>query len=825
MRRLSLARHSLPPNGAALAVLSAFGCVAPSTIPSPCEMLDAKATIVAAFGEDPFRPRLFAVRGCALPTFTLFASETLYVLALEGELEDHQLSEGPIPIAKDAGRLLPPTVETLRLDAGLAAWLSEPDFRPNEVRIPSFDVEQCFDARRCPVLQGSTYLCLSCEPEAPAAPALPALPVLTPCPAGWTTERLGEDSPDICVPPVHPVSIACAPGAAQHFGSSECRVVGSACPAGDYADALPVGTTRYVRAGGAAGGTGAINDPFATLAEALPSALPGATIALSKGDHLGADLPAGIRVVGACSMGTRVLGLDERTLRVAGAQVEIRDLEIASASVAVSAIGPGASASLGGVVVSGGITGLEVVDGASVTATDILLRGVQLGALASSGSSLTLIGAVIEDTERGAVSLVGARTQGEVESFVSRRGLAQAIKVNREALLVGRRVQIDSHREQGILVRNGDAQLSDVFVRDILSGSVPPNTSEDDERLGVGLAAILDTRLTLERAVLEGSSGAQLAFRAEAPETLSATVSDLVVLDGEDSRRGIHVRGPARIRLSRTRVGECRKSGLELHRPLQLELGSIEVQDLVVRSEGLERKDVDCLVSVDAHATLTRVWLENCDNGVSSSGASELDLFDLSVHLPIDGEGLVLDAGESRSTDAGRVTAERILIRGGETGANLRRRGSAAILRDLTIRGSERAAIKVDASDLLAERVQIDSARGAGLDVDSDTRARVVDLEVSNLGLLTESVNTCTLAVRTGAICVDTNGELEIERFRVSGSAAAGLVVAPGGIVVLRSGVLSGNQTGAHWSDTLERLLSSLERVQIYENEFALDLP
>lgn len=124
------------------------------------------------------------------------------------------------------------------------------------------------------------------EPQPPEPPACP----------GWAAPIGGG-----CQPRILP---ACPSGTARFSRDGPCRPLAVDCPAGPWPQ-LPA-QAAHVLAGGAAGGDGTVDRPFASIAEAISA---GATvIGLSAGNHSFADIPAGVTVIGLCPRSTELEG-------------------------------------------------------------------------------------------------------------------------------------------------------------------------------------------------------------------------------------------------------------------------------------------------------------------------------------------------------------------------------------------------------------------------------------------------------------------------------------------------------------------------------------
>jgi hypothetical protein len=139
-----------------------------------------------------------------------------------------------------------------------------------------------------------------CEPWPGGDPA--AAPVFTPCPEGWREAVDPAGGPTVCEPWPGEAAETCADDEAHLPGGAGCERIGTACPAGDWADDLPTDVPlRFVRAGAPAGGDGSRAAPFATVAEATAGAASGTVVAVARGTYDEAVfLPAGVTLWGAC---------------------------------------------------------------------------------------------------------------------------------------------------------------------------------------------------------------------------------------------------------------------------------------------------------------------------------------------------------------------------------------------------------------------------------------------------------------------------------------------------------------------------------------------
>lgn len=173
------------------------------------------------------------------------------------------------------------------------------------------------------------------DPPAPPAPAMPAaevaLPDLGPCAPGW--RAVGAD-PTICDPwPEGGRREDCAAGEAHLPGGAGCERIGSACPVGDWPEDLPAEGPLRVRPGAEPGGDGSALRPFATIADALAVATPGAVVALARGTYDETVAPSvAVTLRGACAAETILAPTaphdSEATLRTTSVALVVQDLRI-----------------------------------------------------------------------------------------------------------------------------------------------------------------------------------------------------------------------------------------------------------------------------------------------------------------------------------------------------------------------------------------------------------------------------------------------------------------------------------------------------------------
>lgn len=248
----------------------------------------------------------------------------------------------------------------------------------------------------------------------------PALPALSPesCPSGWSPREeridrgpsLGELVQAYCQPPSRK---RCGPHQMQAVGDAECRAVGTACPAGDFAT---VTATRviYVRAG-AVGGTGTPGAPYARIGQAVAAlADDRGAIALAPGSYAEDVVLRGeVDLVGACASATEILG----SLSLRAHQGAISNVRLRGNARGALNVEAGSRSRLTAVELSGatGLTGCTIAGG-EVHFEDALLSGddgqrmvgsegkVELdrselrGLLVSNGTEISILGSVLSST-------------------------------------------------------------------------------------------------------------------------------------------------------------------------------------------------------------------------------------------------------------------------------------------------------------------------------------------------------------------------------------------------------------------------------------------
>ncbi len=338
---------------------------------------------------------------------------------------------------------------------------------------------------------------------------------MLPCPAGWSEARDSDEGFATCEPPTSEVE--CAPGTARFVGDEACAAIGAACAEWPEIE----GRAVYARAG-ATVGDGSRERPFGTLALAIEAATNGTTIALAAGDYPGEhELPAGVSLVGACLASTRLYSTtpdrtNQSPVLLLRARNALRDVTFApSARFAIGVLG---DATISHIEIDGA-TDVGIVTGpqSQVSIEHVAIHDIEaVGSLEDSGHAIfvggraTIREVAIDRTDGGGLALVGvveadamristgaggddcvrqeagslvltnsllercgddglqsrAPATFEVSDTVVRDPVAIGILLLDAPTGVVTRTLVERAVGQGIYVRGGSLELTDVIVRD-----------------------------------------------------------------------------------------------------------------------------------------------------------------------------------------------------------------------------------------------------------------------------------------------------------------------------------------------------------------------
>jgi hypothetical protein len=499
------------------------------------------------------------------------------------------------------------------------------------------------------------------DPPAPPEPVVAAaeatLPDLGPCPLGW---RAVGANPATCEPwPEEGHREDCGADEAHLPGAADCERIGRPCPEGEWPEDLPDDGPLHVRPGAEPAGDGSVARPFATIAEALSVATPGAVVALARGtyDEI-VEPPVAVTLRGACTAETILAPSaphdTDAALRATGVALTVQDLRISGERPGIAATGAGAALTLEGVVVSSVVAYALYADaGASVDGHDVVVRDVR-----------------------------GRPSDG---------ALGRAIEVRTAARLTLARVAIERVRQVGLLSWDPASSLSltDASISDVAAGS--------EGELGIGAIAGLGASLALERAIVDR---AHFTAIIAGDSGTRVELTDVIVRDTEPEPassamgRGIDVEQHATAALTRVLVERSHEAGVVVA------LADVLANDLVVR--GTVRQLVDGLggsgiVVQDGGIAQGARWVfdGNERTGVRVLGAAtRVEVDDVTIRDTLANDldenvGRGLEIGDGAAITARRVRIER------SVDAGIAIAGAAGVaLEDLTVLDTRAAPIE-----------------------------------------------------------------------------------------------------------------------------------
>jgi parallel beta helix pectate lyase-like protein len=536
--------------------------------------------------------------------------------------------------------------------------------------------------------------CSGWDPADIAEPALPALPALPEpvqlnswtCPANWVAVEheslLDADSNPFswCQPPslprlkLGPYTTAlrdgeqegdreiCEPeidGTYPLLGHSTCQPLGVACPAGDWPDIPPElsGNRIFVKAG-SPGGDGSQAAPYATISEAVASALAGELIVIARGTYPESiSLDKDLTLYGACPSQTSIVGpgpysASSGVIAVAAdTQAAVYNLRISGGTNGVRLNGDSSAVLLAGVWIhestGQGISG----GGAEMILSGVLITSVfadssgskGVGVSAWGGPTVDMTDCTIENVRSLGILGGVAGTQLAIENVAIRatrirqsdNGWGQAVRIMTGATATFTRGLLDGNLHSGldVLQEGSRLDLSDILVRGTRKNAV----DDPGEPSGWCLEAFLGAQLTMARVVCDDNRG--LGVGLLDPGT-QGELSDVVIKDTLSSDydgtlgTGIEVVNGARLTLARVLLQNNSAAGL-----VASNLGVIcELEDLVVldtspqESNGMFGRGL--VVQAGAALRLTRgLFMNNHDISIAAlNQGSSLVLSDISVH-------------------------------------------------------------------------------------------------------------------------------------------------------------------------------------------------
>ena len=301
-----------------------------------------------------------------------------------------------------------------------------------------------------------------------AAPPTP--PTFTPCAPGWR-EVVSPAGLTTCDPWPEGGRQTCADFDTHLPGEPGCAPIGTACPAGDFAEDLPTDVPIvYALASATTAGDGSLARPFASLRTAISrAATSGAVVAVGRGRYTSwLQLPNGVTLWGACPEQTVLSGDVEAgsVLAMGGVSATLRNLSIDHpGAAAVGAIGAGTELRLENVVVRASLgAAVNAIEGGHIAMSHVLVTGT-LPASDGSGPAIAVDTGSTMDAQR--VALEGSATmaayirdlgttvtiEDSVIADVTAHGRLQpaGIQVGRSSAFVLRRSVVERATDVGLI--------------------------------------------------------------------------------------------------------------------------------------------------------------------------------------------------------------------------------------------------------------------------------------------------------------------------------------------------------------------------------------
>lgn len=620
-------------------------------------------------------------------------------------------------------------------------------------------------------------------------PAPPAFPVLVPCPPGWR-EVVDPDDPRLvtCDPWPEGGPRTCADDEAHFPGTPGCARVGTACPAGDWAEDIPEDEhVEYVRPGAGAG-IGTQERPHGTIARAVQWADDGDVIALAKGDY---DeilwLEKDVTLWGACVAETIVGSSDADSLYASLEMLSggLRNLTVGGARRGVAVGRNVTPVRMDAVVVRGtAVMGVSVFEGGMLVAHDLVVRDVHLPAGVETGTGLQVVAPSVVELARVVIeraSNTGFGAAGEAtELTVSDMAVIDTQPRNDGTYGDGvdlfdglqatlSRVALSGNRRVAMVMsRAGPVVVTDLFISDT-------REEEASRQGGFGLSAQDSGTVELRRAVVTRNRGIGIVVNSSA-----LLAEDLVVLDTEAVEAPVDPELPlgygieiakATADIRRVLIARSTTTGLNVAWPETV----VHASDLVVRDtrRAGAREIADAIGVGAAELHLERALLERQPRGGVMVG-----------------RGGSLDASDVVIQDVGLGT------------------DAAPIPFGVFVQGDARASF----ARFLVERVH---TLGLGL---QSGRIDAEDVEIARILDPACDRTECS----TGFGAESAGGAIVLRRFRIHDNGLCGLTVA-GGDFELHEGVVQANPIGANVQTPGFDITRLEDRVRWIDNDRNLD--
>ncbi|RLB54191.1 MAG: hypothetical protein DRJ42_09805 [Deltaproteobacteria bacterium] len=596
-----------------------------------------------------------------------------------------------------------------------------------------------------------------------APPDIPWLDVgvppimLAPCPDGW--REVAGGSVTECDPYPEGGPATCGLGEAHFPGEPECRPIGDACPAGDYATTLPTdGTVIYVNAAAAAGGDGSVETPYASISNVTWTSLgAGTTVALAKGSYEGVlPLKAGVQVVGACVRDTILTGLAAPVPSVvsvtgAGEAAVLRNLAITNPPQTAAQVERGRSLSLEGVLID---------------------RSYDLGITAwGAGSTLTLTDTVVRDTRFDGTST----------------GIGRGVLVEDGAQLHATRLVVTGSRYTGVFVgqEGTAATLTDAFV----------GGTRRDGFSGLGSVEVIvegGARFEAAHLMVLGNPAIAMIARDDGTQVF---LSDAVLRDTDAPEGdvgeigGLTVRDGAILTAIRLLIAEMPAQGI-------FSTGDgteVSLQDVVVRdsnpraSRNVHGRGV--AIGFGAHLEANNLLVtSNRDVGILGAGGGAVltltnvavQTTDYDVAQDTGGMGIGIQEGARFEGVMLLVTGNRdVGIYGAGPGSALS--VSDAVVRDMRPRqsdGTQGHGLHIEGgAHFDGRRIHIDQTLLVGVAAVSGADVQMEDLTVTNIEPMACASSTCPDFAGIAYAAVAVSGTLRLTRFELRSATACGVML------------------------------------------------
>jgi hypothetical protein len=514
----------------------------------------------------------------------------------------------------------------------------------------------------------------------PDAPVLPAPLELGPCVEGWMP-AMTRSGGIRCEPWPTGEQLTCPPDQGHFPGESGCVSVGTSC--GEWPTDLPAGIPAFYVRTTTIPGTGTIDAPFGTIAEALAVARAPAVIALGPNDFDERfELGSGISVIGTCT---------ERT-RIAPSTPNAANEFLGAIHVV------GIDASIRNLTISGARYGISNRSSAGFRVEDVVISGVSTYG----------------------VWLYGSGTEAELDSVIVRRTRLDGTQRGNGLFVTGganvevrRTLFEDNHGTGALFVEAGRGSFSNVAV---LRTARPAGAGGED---GFGFLIKQGSEVSLNAVVVEDVALAGLAAR----DSGRLEAEDVVV---RGAGYGAYVFNRGELALSKLYVADNDQYGLYAYEGsidasrilVEGSPTSVMIQNSTLTGEHLEiinsEEHALSVTGAQARAEIDGLWIDTNPNlatgidvtdaasfraehaavfGAHSAGlvvqAAECSMSDVGIYQTKDGAGVVVQRIPGFADSITWLTLERAAIEDNELfGVRVEDPGSSVVLSHVRVSGN-----------------------------------------------------------------------------------------------------------------------------------------